>query len=133
MQEEFVNIAMDAFKEASGDTDKFELYIRRKVMSMKTIITPQTQVDAYKVPQMNAIAQSNIPSFVSPNQVDSFIQSLDPNNPLLNELASMDVSRMSDNEVLSLAQKMGFLNTSIDNMTPQQETVMLSDTQLENE
>ena len=40
MLEEFVSIALEAFANANGEVDKFELHLRRKLMSFN-IVTPQ--------------------------------------------------------------------------------------------
>ena len=87
MLEEFVSIALEAFANANGDVDKFELHLRRKLMSFN-IVTPQVV---------------NTP-VVSPN-LDNVLDSLNASDPIFNELENIDIN----NEILKLAQKMGLM------------------------
>jgi len=91
MLEEFVSIALEAFANANGDVDKFELHLRRKLMSFN-IVTPQVV---------------NTP-VVSPN-LDNVLDSLNASDPIFNELENIDINNLNDDEILKLAQKMGLM------------------------
>ena len=82
MMEEFVSVALDAFTNANGDIDKFELYLRRNVMSM------QVQ------------APTTINTLPSPEQID-----LTPE--MAEELAQLDLDNMSDDDIIEYARKFG--------------------------
>lgn len=80
--EEFVSIALDAFTNANGDIDKFELYLRRNVMSM----------------QVQAPTTSNtLPS----------TEQLDMTPEMAEELAQLDLDNMSDDDIIEYARKFG--------------------------
>jgi hypothetical protein len=82
MMEEFVSVALDAFTNANGDIDKFELYLRRNVMSM----------------QVQAPTTSNtIPS----------TEQLDMTPEMAEELAQLDLDNMSDDDIIEYARKFG--------------------------
>jgi len=82
MMEEFVSIALDAFTNANGDIDKFELYLRRNVMSM----------------QVQAPTTSNtLPS----------TEQLDMTPEMAEELAQLDLDNMSDDDIIEYARKFG--------------------------
>ena len=93
MLEEFISVALEAFVNANGDVDKFELQLRRKLMTYNNM-TPQ---------------MTNTP-VVSP-QLDSVLSSLNANDAIFNELENVDINTMSDDEILKLAQKMGLMTT----------------------
>jgi hypothetical protein len=94
MLEEFITIALEAFTNANGDMDKFELYLRRKLMSYNTsAVLPQIQKESVVVPP-----------------IDMSLSSLDVNDPIFNELEGLDLSAMNDNEIIALASKLGFVN-----------------------
>ena len=80
--EEFVSVALDAFTNANGDIDKFELYLRRNIMS--------TQVQA-------PITSNTLPS---PEQIDMTPE-------MAEELAQLDLDNMSDDDIIEYARKFG--------------------------
>lgn len=80
--EEFVSVALDAFTNATGDIDKFELYLRRNVMSM----------------QVQAPTTSN--TLPSPEQIDMTPE-------MAEELAQLDLDNMSDDDIIEYARKFG--------------------------
>lgn len=82
MMEEFVSVALDAFTNANGDIDKFELYLRRNIMS--------TQVQA-------PITSNTLPS---PEQIDMTPE-------MAEELAQLDLDNMSDDDIIQYARKFG--------------------------
>jgi hypothetical protein len=82
MMEEFVSVALDAFTNANGDIDKFELYLRRNIMS--------TQVQA-------PITSNTLPS---PEQIDMTPE-------MAEELAQLDLDNMSDADIIQYARKFG--------------------------
>lgn len=96
MLEEFITVALEAFTNANGDIDKFELQLRRKLMTYNTAIASTPQVA--------------IPQPVGVSQVDNAISSLDVNDPIFNELENIDINSMGDEEILALAQKMGLMS-----------------------
>jgi hypothetical protein len=95
MLEEFISIALEAFTNASGDVDKFELQLRRKLMSYNNVMTPQV-----------AISQPVVPVPFEANL------SVTANDPILQELEGLDINAMDDNEIIALAQKLGFMNST---------------------
>ena len=97
MLEEFISVALEAFTNANGDVDKFELQLRRKLMSYNTVI-PQ-------------VANSPV---VSP-QLDNVLSSLDVNDEMFKELENLDLNTMKDDEILALAQKMGLMTQPEEN------------------
>lgn len=82
MMEEFVSVALDAFTNANGDIDKFELYLRRNVMSMQ-VQSPTT-----------------INTLPSPEQIDMTPE-------MAEELAQLDLDNMSDDDIIEYARKFG--------------------------
>lgn len=82
MMEEFVSVALDAFTNANGDIDKFELYLRRNVMSM------QVQ------------SSTTINTLPSPEQIDMTPE-------MAEELAQLDLDNMSDDDIIEYARKFG--------------------------
>jgi hypothetical protein len=82
MSEDFIIGAMKAFENANGDIDKFELYLRRNVMTM------QKQVSTVSNP---------LPSEEDIN--------LTPE--LAEELAQLDLDNMSDEDIMTYARKLG--------------------------
>lgn len=96
MLEEFIIVALEAFTNANGDIDKFELQLRRKLMTYNTATVSTPQVA--------------IPQPVGVSQVDNAISSLDVNDPIFNELENIDINSMGDEEILALAQKMGLMS-----------------------
>ena len=80
--EEFVSVALDAFTNANGDIDKFELYLRRNVMSM------QVQ------------APTTINTLPSPEQIDMTPE-------MAEELAQLELDNMSDDDIIEYARKFG--------------------------
>lgn len=96
MLEEFITVALEAFTNANGDVDKFELQLRRKLMTYNTVTVGTPQVA--------------IPQPVGVSQVDNAISSLDVNDPIFNELENLDINSMGDEEILALAQKMGLMS-----------------------
>jgi hypothetical protein len=82
MMEEFVSVALDAFTNANGDIDKFELYLRRNVMSM----------------QVQAPTTSN--TLPSTEQIDMTPE-------MAEELAQLDLDNMSDDDIIEYARKFG--------------------------
>lgn len=79
--EEFIISAIEAFTQANGSVDKFELLLRRKVMNTQpTPVEPMLTSDFELTPEM---AQ---------------------------ELMSVNLEDMSDDEVLQYAKRMGFVN-----------------------
>ena len=91
MLEDFIAVALEAFVNANGDVDKFELQLRRKLMSTNSVM-PQVV---------------NTP-VVSPN-LDSVISSFNVNDEVFNQLQNVDINTMNDQEILALAQKMGLM------------------------
>lgn len=92
MLEEFISVALEAFTNANGDVDKFELQLRRKLMTYNVA----TQQVAVQQP-------------VDVSRVDKAISSLDVTDPIFNELENIDINNMGDDEILMLAQKMGLM------------------------
>lgn len=97
MLEEFISVAIEAFTNANGDIDKFELQLRRKLMTYN-VMTPQVV---------------NTP-VVSP-QLDNVLSSLNVNDEIFKELEDLDLTNMKDDEILALAQKMGLMTQTEEN------------------
>ena len=91
MLEDFIAVALEAFINANGDVDKFELQLRRKLMSTNSMM-PQVM---------------NTP-VVSPN-LDNVISSFNVNDDVFSQLQNVDINNMDDQEILALAQKMGLM------------------------
>lgn len=81
--ESFITAALEAFNNANGDIDKFELLLRRSVMSQQTVM----------------------PAPVEPLIDDNFEISTE----LAEELATIDLDSMSDDEVMQYAVRMGLV------------------------
>lgn len=81
--EEFIAAALEAFTNANGNIDKFELSLRRSIMSQQSIM----------------------PATVQPLIDENFQISPD----MAEELASMDLDNMSDDEIVEYATKMGLM------------------------
>lgn len=81
--EQFVTAALEAFQAANGDIDKFELSLRRALMNQQTII----------------------PQALEPTLDDNF--EISPE--MAQELASVDLDNMSDDEVMQYALRMGLV------------------------
>ncbi len=97
MLEEFISVALEAFTNANGDIDKFELQLRRKLMVYNTTVATQ---------------QPSIKTTIPPiplNQVEKAITSMNENDPIFTELENLDVNNMSDEDVLALARRMGIM------------------------
>lgn len=101
--EEYINTALEAFTNANGDIDKFELQLRRKMMSINLPFMAPTQM-----PTVN--------SMISPN-FDQVINQLDINDPIFKELEDADIENMDDEKIFEIARKMGLM------MAPQNTTV----------
>jgi hypothetical protein len=99
MLEEFISIALEAFTNANGDVDKFELQLRRKLMVYNTGVTTVT-------PGIPAPTITN--AIVTPH-FEKIVNALDVNNPIFQELENIDVNNLSDQDILELAKKMGLM------------------------
>lgn len=82
--EQFIVSAIEAFTQANGDVDKFELQLRRSLMNQ----------------------QSLIPTPVEPVITPNF----DLTPEMAEELAAVNLDDMSDEEVLQYAKRMGLIN-----------------------
>lgn len=100
MLEEFISVALEAFINANGDADKFELQLRRKLMVYNS-----------SIPVANKTTQNSI---ISP-QFEQVVNSFDVNDPIFNELENVDINSMSDEDIMALAQKMGLMIKSEEN------------------
>ena len=107
MLEEFITTAIEAFTNSNGDVDKFELQLRRKLMTYNSQI-PQISP---KVPNISPINIQN---------VDSAVSSMDFNDPIFRELENMDIHNMTDEDVLNLARRMGIMET-VDEEQPEED------------
>jgi len=103
MLEEFVTVALEAFNDANGDIDKFELKLRRKLMTY-TVALPQQPV-----PNTPAIS----------TKLDNIVASVTPDNDIFKELENVDLNSLNDEQILALAEKMGL--TSGDDVPVTQE------------
>jgi hypothetical protein len=101
MLEEFIKVALEAFTDANGDVDKFELQLRRKLMTYNTATLQQA---------MNPISTANtiIPP-IAIQQVENVISGMTDNDPLFAELENLDVSTMTDEDVLEFARRLGMM------------------------
>jgi hypothetical protein len=97
MLEEFITVALEAFTDANGDVDKFELRLRRKLMSYNTTI-PQVA----KPP-------------VASSPVDNIVSSIAPDDEIFKELEGVDINSLNDEQILALAAKMGLTDTTEEN------------------
>jgi hypothetical protein len=97
MLEEFIAVALEAFSNANGDIDKFELQLRRKLMVYNTTVAVQ-----------QPIANTTIPA-IPLSQVEKAITNISENDPIFAELENIDVNTMTDEDVLALARRMGIM------------------------
>ena len=97
MLEEFISVALEAFINANGDVDKFELQLRRKLMSYNT-----------------TIPQVDLPPVVS-SPLDDIVSSITPNDEIFKELENVDINSLNDEQILALAAKMGLTDTTEEN------------------
>lgn len=81
--ESFILAALEAFGNANGDIDKFELLLRRAIMSQEVHTTTP----------MQTMLDSNFE--LTPEMAE--------------ELASMDLDNMSDDQIMNYAVKMGLV------------------------
>lgn len=98
MLEEFISVALQAFVDANGDADKFELQLRRKLMVYNTGVASAAPVTPQTIPN----------SVVTP-QFEKIVNTFDVNDPIFKELENVDVNSLSDDAILELAQKMGLM------------------------
>jgi hypothetical protein len=98
MLEEFISVALQAFTDANGDVDKFELQLRRKLMAYNTGVASAAPVTPQVTPN----------SAITP-QFEKIVNAFDVNDPIFKELENVDVNNMSDDDIFALAQKMGLL------------------------
>lgn len=80
--EDFVTATLEAYTNSNGDIDKFELALRRLLMNQQKTVTPA-------------------PEFADGN--------FELSDELAQELISIDLDGMSDEEVLQYATKMGLI------------------------
>jgi hypothetical protein len=99
MLEEFISIALEAFTNANGDVDKFELQLRRKLMVYNTGVTTVTP----------GIPDPTITNAIVTPHFEKIVNALDVNNPIFQELENIDVNNLSDQDILELAKKMGLM------------------------
>lgn len=97
MLEEFIEVALEAFTNANGNVDKFELQLRRKLMVYNTTIATQQSVVNTTIPPIPL------------NQVEKAITNISENDPIFAELENIDVNTMTDEDVLALARRMGIM------------------------
>ena len=99
MLEDFINIALTAFTEVNGDIDKFELQLRRKLMS-------------YNVP----VAQDNQSHSVTDvKNLDNLMSTLKMDNPIFNKLADVNINDMNDADIMKLVQELGLVSNTTSN------------------
>jgi len=98
MLEEFISVALQAFADANGDVDKFELQLRRKLMVYNTGVASAAPVTPQFTPT----------SMVTP-EFEKIVNAFDVNDPVFKELENIDVNNMSDADIFALAQKMGLM------------------------
>ena len=99
MLEEFIKVALEAFSNANGDVNKYELELRRKLMMYNNFPTEQ--------PQSKKVYNTSItPKF------EQVVNSLDINDPIFKELESLDINSMGDEEIIAMAQRMGLMTNS---------------------
>ena len=104
MLEEFISVALEAFTNANGNADKFELELRRKLMVYNTGVASVAPV----TPQV-------ITNSVVTPEFEKVVNSLDVNDPIFQELENVDVNSLSDEDILALARKMGLMTTPEEN------------------
>jgi hypothetical protein len=95
MLEEFISVALEAFNNANGNVDKFELELRRKLMVYNNLLTPQKVQNTSVTPKFEQV-----------------VNSLDINDPIFKELENMDINSMNDEQIMAIAQKMGLMTNS---------------------
>ena len=98
MLEEFISVALEAFINANGDVDKFELQLRRKLMSYNTVVTPQVVNTPVVAPQL-----------------DNIVSTITPTDEIFKELENVDINSLNDEQILALAAKMGLTDTAEEN------------------
>lgn len=81
--EQFIIAAIEAFTTANGDVDKFELLLRRQLMSTPIAFTQDTN------PMVNQDFE------ITPDMAE--------------ELANIDIDNMTDMEIIEYARKMGMV------------------------
>jgi len=107
MLEEFITVALQAFIDAGGDVDKFELQLRRKLMTHNS-----------QIPQISPIIP-NIPA-INVKKVDAAVSAMDFDDPIFKELENIDIHNMTDEDVLNLARRMGVMEI-VDEEQPQED------------
>jgi hypothetical protein len=107
MLEEFILTALEAFTNANGDIDKFELQLRRKLMTYNSQI-PQISPTIPNIPAINV------------KKVDAAVSAMDFDDPIFKELENIDVHNMTDEDVLNLARRMGVMEI-VDEEQPQED------------
>jgi hypothetical protein len=109
MLEEFITVALEAFTNASGDVDKFELQLRRKLMTY-------TSTNPGIIPQpRTAIPQVGIA------QVEKAMTNISQSDPIFSELEQLDVHNMTDEDVLEFAKRLGIMGNDEVSLLQQQE------------
>lgn len=108
MLEEFISVAIEAFINANGDADKFELQLRRKLMTY----TAATNI----IPQV----KTNIPQ-VGISQVETALTNISQSDPIFSELENLDVHNMSDDDVIEFARRLGIMGNDEASLLEQQE------------
>lgn len=98
MLEEFITVALEAFANANGDVDKFELQLRRKLMSYNTVIAPQVVKTPVVAPQL-----------------DNLVSTITPNDEIFKQLEGVDINSLNDEQILALAEKMGLTDAPEEN------------------
>ena len=92
--ENFIQIALLAYSEAT-DIDKFELLLRRRLMSSEMIPPPRTvEGDGFSGKTFNLTDEITI------------------NEEVVNELQNLDLANLSDEEILSIATRVFKGNTT---------------------
>jgi hypothetical protein len=101
MLEEFISVALEAFINANGDVDKFELQLRRKLMTYNNV-TLQQPIGA--IPTVKSV----IPP-IGIEQVEKALTNINDTDPIFAELENLDVSSMSDADVIAFARRLGMM------------------------
>lgn len=100
MLEEFISVALEAFINANGDVDKFELQLRRKLMTYNSILQQSTS------PMVST--QTVVPP-IQIEQVEKAFTNMSDNDPIFSELENLDVSTMTDEDVIAFARRLGLM------------------------
>ena len=100
MLEEFISVALEAFINANGDVDKFELQLRRKLMTYNSILQQSTS------PMVST--QTVVPP-IQIEQVEKAFTNMSDNDPIFAELENLDVSTMTDEDVIAFARRLGLM------------------------